>query len=133
LMNARLPIFEAQIGGAMIRAEVFAIIPEGPFAQARLHGGDRLGHGHARTDVWRLPVAAGVHLKALEVTGRHHVIIVVGVHYESQAELLLIIEAIDDVALVFSFAKSGQQHGGQDGTDGNDDKQLKETEISRWG
>ena len=61
------------------------------------------------------------------------VVIVARIHQVCQQQLLLIVDALGATGFFLCFGQSRQEHGGQDGNDGNDDQQLNESESSSGG
>ena len=60
--------------------------------------------------------------------GNEVTLVVVGVHHPGENELFLIGEAVDTLAFLARFAQGRQEHGGQNGDDGDDDEQFDEGE-----
>ena len=60
--------------------------------------------------------------------GHHVVLVVVGVHPQSHAELLEVGGAGDESRLLAGLGEGGEKHGGEDGDDGDDDEELDERE-----
>ena len=58
--------------------------------------------------------------------GENFAVVVVGVHQEAQTALLLVVEAGDRAGLLARLRERGKEHRGQDGDNGDDDKQLNQ-------
>jgi hypothetical protein len=64
---------------------------------------------------------------------REMIVVVEGVHVDSQAPLFAVADAKSFVGFGFSFGKGRQKHRSQDGDDGHNDKQLDEREGLKKG
>ena len=53
---------------------------------------------------------------------------VIAIHLEGEADLLLVAHALDQFRLLLGAAERGQQQRGQDRNDGDDDKEFDESE-----
>ena len=95
-------------------------------------GAGRAHHGLLVADVGEhesLPaVRSGLPVAVGPVGLRRRAVVVVGVHAVGESELLEVAGAGDLSCLLAGLRERRQQHGGKDGNDGDDDKQLDERE-----
>src|SRR5262245_43961464 len=66
------------------------------------------------------PVAVAGGRPVNEVVRRHHVLVVVGVHAPTDAELLQIVQALGGPGLFLGLGEGGQQQRRENGDDGDD-------------
>ncbi len=62
-------------------------------------------------------------------TEREQTFVIVSIEHRREAELATIIEALDDLALLFRPAQGREQQSGQNRDDGDDHEQLNEGEA----
>ena len=94
-----------------------------------LPGGRLVGGGVVGTNESLCPVGLlGGFAGGVIVAWREHVVVVLGVEHEGDAELLHVVDAGDGAGLLSGLGQGWQQHGGEDGEDGDDDEQLDQRE-----
>ena len=81
-------------------------------------------------------VVVGLHevhpLGGLVFDEAEHVVVVLLVHAHAEGDLLQVVDAADGTGLLAGFREGGQQHGGENGDDGDDHQQLDEGEMTRF-
>jgi hypothetical protein len=128
----------ALIGGAFVNVDVVDVRIDqaelNPFEAGVAGGSDVIGAevgsdvlaAGAPLGVGAAGLAGGVseagRLVVVVAIGDKAVLIVPGIHFPSEGQLAFIGEALDALGFLFGPGQRGQQHGGQDGDDGDDDQ-----------
>ena len=73
--------------------------------------------------------AAGIRVDDIRTGIEHEAVIVIRVHGDSRSELLAVADARSHAGLFTGLGQRGQQHGRQNGDDGDDDEQFNQCEL----
>ena len=66
---------------------------------------------------------------AMGSVGGHDIVIVADIKHKTKAQLLEVIQTIDLLRLLLRSGQCRQQHGGQNGDDGDDHQQFDQRET----